>query len=88
MHPFTLCVGYKFLRQYPSASPMNLGCPYAAIWGTRKFVGRVLAEAHMKKKTQERKHAQINNAVLNASRGDLLWTTHPSPLISFPPALP
>ncbi len=29
-----------------------------------------------------------NNVVLNASRGELLWTTYPSPPIPVPPALP
>ncbi len=29
-----------------------------------------------------------NNAVLNASRGDLLWIDYPTPHISLPPALP
>jgi hypothetical protein len=29
-----------------------------------------------------------SNVVLNASRGDLLWTDYPSPLIPVPPALP
>ena len=29
-----------------------------------------------------------NNVVLNASRGDLMWTTSPSPLIPVPPILP
>jgi hypothetical protein len=31
---------------------------------------------------------QLNNIVLNASRGDLAWTTFPSPLIPVPPAFP
>ena len=29
-----------------------------------------------------------NNIVLNASRGDLLWTTYPPPPIPVPPELP
>jgi hypothetical protein len=29
-----------------------------------------------------------NNIALNASRGDLMWTDYPSPLISVPPAFP
>jgi hypothetical protein len=31
---------------------------------------------------------KLNNIALNASRGDLGWTTYPSPLLPVPPALP
>ena len=31
---------------------------------------------------------KLNNLALNASRGDLGWTTYPSPLLPVPPALP